>query len=541
MSATKSSFLVLLLLVTTIAAAEERGTLQVTSFPSGASVTVDGKSTGKVTPMSVSLASGNHVITVAIADSGWNPDTRTVTITEGKNDLSVTLLPTIQMGPQGPPGPQGPAGPQGVPGAQGPKGDTGTQGPAGPQGPQGLKGDAGSQGPQGPQGLKGDTGAPGTQGVQGPQGDVGPLGPQGLKGDTGAQGPQGLKGDTGPQGPQGMKGDTGAQGPQGEVGPQGLQGAKGDTGAQGPQGLKGDTGPQGSPGVNGMPGPAPSVTQITQPGICPYQEADGSYGVSVVGNGSGYICHGAPAPEEGLSSAHPAANCATLKTDQPAAKTGIYWVQPVSGRSAFQAFCDMDTDGGGWTLVWSNLKGGRGKPATELSWGAAINTLPRFLGEPSTDLESFQVYTGVSIWSSLSPNNLLRYDWSPEYGAGVVERAKMNYSLNSASYWALSTSNLVQMVGSVAPGLWAQGHSGSASVAVNFSTYDGDHDSNSGNCAAYYTNTPGWYVSCWSGSISGGGELSGLGFANAAFWSGASNSIGDSNGNGYGNGWMYVK
>lgn len=464
------SIVVMLVLVVASAAAESnaKGTLKVTSFPSGAAVIVDGMATGKVTPMSVDLAVGNHVVTVAIADIGWSPDTRTVSISQGKNDLSVTLLPSMAMGPQGPPGPQGPAGPQG------PKGDTGATGAQGPQGP---------------------------------------------KGDTGA---------TGPQGPQGIQGLTGDPGP------------KGDTGATGPQGPAGTNGTNGTNGADGLPGPAPTVQEITQAGICPYQEADGSFGVSVVGNGSGYVCHGAPAAGEGQSQANPVANCAKLKTDVPSTPTGVYWLNP-AGRAAFRAYCDMDTDGGGWTLVWSNLKGGRGKPATELPWGAAINTLPRFLGEPSTDLESFQVYTGISIWPSLSPNKLLRYDWSPEYGAGIVERAKMNYSLNSSSFWAISTSNLTQMVGSATPGIWLEGHSGTAPAAVNFSTYDADHDSNSGNCAAFYSNTPGWYTSCWSGSISGGGELSGLNFANAAFWTGASNTAGDTSGNGYGNGWMFVK
>src|SRR5919108_6294749 len=35
------------------------GALKVTSFPSGANVSVDGVDTGKVTPMSISLAGGN--------------------------------------------------------------------------------------------------------------------------------------------------------------------------------------------------------------------------------------------------------------------------------------------------------------------------------------------------------------------------------------------------------------------------------------------------------------------------------------------------
>lgn len=177
---TKISFLgfVVALLVCCLQAAPGRaqtggGSLRVTSFPTGAHVSVDGVDTGKTTPMSVSLTIGDHTVMVFIPNSGWNADTRTVTIVSGNNDLSVTLLPTVTAGPQGP---------------QGPKGDTGAQGPAGPTG---ATGPAGPAGPQGPQGLKGDKGDPGAQGFSGPSGPQGPqgdAGPQGLPGTPGTGG-----------------------------------------------------------------------------------------------------------------------------------------------------------------------------------------------------------------------------------------------------------------------------------------------------------------------------------------------------------------
>jgi hypothetical protein len=108
------STVVFLLASLSLVARAEAAALKVSSFPSGAQVSIDGVSTGKVTPMNVSLPEGDHSVTVAIPGSGWNPDTRIVTIVSGNNDLSVTLLPTPTPGP---PGPQGATGATGQNGA----------------------------------------------------------------------------------------------------------------------------------------------------------------------------------------------------------------------------------------------------------------------------------------------------------------------------------------------------------------------------------------------------------------------------------------
>jgi uncharacterized protein DUF1566/PEGA domain-containing protein len=100
-------------------------TLKVSSFPSGAQVSVDGVNTGKVTPMNISLPEGDRLVTVQIPGSGWQVDSRTITIVSGNNDLSVTLLPLLTSGPQGPQGPQGETGEKGE------KGDPGEPGASG--------------------------------------------------------------------------------------------------------------------------------------------------------------------------------------------------------------------------------------------------------------------------------------------------------------------------------------------------------------------------------------------------------------------------
>src|SRR5947209_7320695 len=108
-----------LLLLSSRAGAQDNkhGKLKVTSFPSGANVSLDGKDTGQVTPMGTEVSVGWHKVKVSIPNPGWNADLRDVQVAAGNNDLSVTLLPIVSAGPMGPQGPAGPAGPMGPQGA----------------------------------------------------------------------------------------------------------------------------------------------------------------------------------------------------------------------------------------------------------------------------------------------------------------------------------------------------------------------------------------------------------------------------------------
>jgi hypothetical protein len=247
-------------------------------------------------------------------------------------------------------------------------------------------------------------------------------------------------------------------------------------------------------------------------------------------NANGTVtCGNAPLGE---SQTNPATSCNALLTARPGLASGVYWLKPSSSSTSFQTYCDMVTDGGGWTLVWSNLRGGRGKLTTEMQWNAAINTVTKVRGQLSTDTESFEVYTGLKHWTPLAPSGLIRYTWSPNYNTAPTQSWRARFTFNAAANYTISLSASTQLVGAVTPGLLTLHNN------RPFSAYDAGPNT---GCANNYSETPWWYESCWSGSISGGGEYSETGYFNGAYWTGSATAWGTADGNGAGNGWIFVK
>ncbi|XP_028435039.1 fibrinogen C domain-containing protein 1 [Perca flavescens] len=183
---------------------------------------------------------------------------------------------------------------------------------------------------------------------------------------------------------------------------------------------------------------------------------------------------------------------------------GVYSVFPKHDPDGFMVYCDMSTDGGGWTVIqrredgsvnffrdWKAYRDGFGKTTGEHWLGLQrIYSLTRSGGyELRIDMADFDNATAFALYGDFS------------VGRDSVNPEEDGYPLAVDQYSGTAGDSLLK-------------HSG-----MQFTTKDRDQDQSENNCAAYYQGA-WWYRNCHTSNLNGqylkGGHAS---YADGVEWS----------------------
>jgi hypothetical protein len=223
----------------------------------------------------------------------------------------------------------------------------------------------------------------------------------------------------------------------------------------------------------------------------------------------------------------PARSGVAIKSVNPYAQTGWYWLSV--GGTTSQFWIDMDYDGGGWVMVINNRAGNGAMPNVTYVNATTqnINSTGNY-GTSAGDYtpSSFNLWVGLNAWKTIADasagSNTVVMFVSTAYKTladinNHTKRARFTWTGWSATYAWQGAASYVNEKGSTTAGLWAY----HITNGYSLTTYDVDQDPYGLNCSTLYGNSPWWFGACWDGFYFPNGG----GYADYVNWAGAGTDL----------------
>ena len=178
--------------------------------------------------------------------------------------------------------------------------------------------------------------------------------------------------------------------------------------------------------------------------------------------------------------------------------SGVYEIDARDGLGSFNVSCDMQTNGGGWTVFQ------RRKDGSEdfyRNWYDYKHGFGELYGEFWLGLDKIHRLTSTSVTlriDLMAPDSSKAY---ANYEEFTIGNDKSMYVIHFGRYAGTAGDSL-------------QSHKG-----MKFSTKDKDNDINSGNCAVSYSGA-WWYESCHNSNLNGVYSYEGSGDYSTVVWHG---------------------
>ncbi|XP_071500748.1 microfibril-associated glycoprotein 4-like [Diadema antillarum] len=153
--------------------------------------------------------------------------------------------------------------------------------------------------------------------------------------------------------------------------------------------------------------------------------------------------------------------------------SGRYVIDPLDGGDPFVVYCDMDTDGGGWTVLQRRENGDENFDRSWLDYKHGFGNL---MGEH---------WLGLEKMHRISAFAALRVDLEDFEGAKTTSTYELFFMHDEARNYEINMRN---PAGDGGAGLALNGR-------VKFSTPDNDNDRAGGHCARIYK-SGWWFSSC---------------------------------------------